>query len=112
MSAPQTVAVVDEIVRPARLTLNGRVLDRRSFLGTLSLTAAGTLLARIGCWIAAPNPGGGVSLSHPPSADFHPWHVDDMWGHMPRYAHPMSVKPVHTPFDWGQVDAVDHALVI
>jgi hypothetical protein len=110
MSAPRAFAVADEIVRPDRWTLNGRVLDRRSFIGALSLTAAGTLLTRSG-WIAASNAHGGVSLSHAPGTDLGPWHVDDMWGHMPRYAHPISVKPVHEPIDWGKVAAVDHALV-
>jgi hypothetical protein len=90
-----------------RLTLNGRVLDRRSFLGALSLTAAGTLLTARG-WIAAVDAGGGTSLSH---VDVGTWHVDDMWGHMPRYAHPIACSAVHQPIDLDNVDAVDRAFV-
>jgi hypothetical protein len=95
---------------PARLTLNGRVLDRRSFLGALSLTAAGTLLTARG-WTAAIDAHGGMSLSHNGDSDVGAWHVDDMWGHMPRYAHPIACSPVHRPIDLNNVEAVDRAFV-
>jgi hypothetical protein len=93
-----------------RLTLNGRALDRRSFLGALSLTAAGTLLTARG-WTAAVDPDGGLSLSHEAGSDVGAWHVDDMWGHMPRYAHPIACNPVHQPIDLDIVDAVDRAFM-
>jgi hypothetical protein len=95
---------------PVRLTLNGRVLDRRSFLGALSLTAAGTLLTARG-WNAAADAQGGMSLSHSGGSDVDAWHVDDMWGHMPRYAHPIAGKLVHQPIDLDSVDPSDRAFI-
>jgi len=95
-----------------RLTLNGRVLDRRSFLGALSLTAtaaaAGSMLG--GRLLkAAPGANGAAS----PSLDgaVGSWHVDDMWGHMPRYAHPISCRVMHVPLNLDNVDPIDHAFV-
>jgi hypothetical protein len=95
---------------PARLTLNGRVLDRRSFLGARSLAGAGTVLTTRG-WTAAVGAQGGMSLSHAGGSVVGGWHVDDMWGHMPRYAHPIACSPVHQPIDLDNVDAVDRAFV-
>jgi hypothetical protein len=107
MSARQPTAGGD---LAARLTLNGRVLDRRLFFSALSLTAAGTLLTARG-WTAAVDTKGGVSLSREGGSDLGAWHVDDMWGHMPRYAHPIACNPVHQPIDLDGVDAVDRAFV-
>jgi len=87
---------------PAQLTLNGRVLDRRSFLCVLSLTAtavtAASTLAGGNLWKASPGEIGA-------------WHVDDMWGHMPRYAHPISCRVVHVPTNLDNVHPIDHAFV-
>jgi len=91
-----------------RLTLNGRVLDRRSFLGALSLTAAGSMLG--GRLLqAVPGAHGVASVSLEGGAGS--WQVDDMWGHMPRYAHPISCRVMHVPLNLGNVDPVDHAFV-
>ena len=95
-----------------RLTLNGRVLDRRSFLGALSLTtvAAGSLFG--GHLLkAAPGASGGASLSLEGGDAAGSWHVDDMWGHMPRYAHPISCRAVHVPLNLDNVNPVDRAFV-
>ena len=108
MNARQTAC---EGVIPTRLTLNGRVLDRRSFIGALSLAAAGSLLASRGWTAASSDAQGGVSLSHEPAGEAGAWHIDDMWGHMPRYAHPIACNPVHQPIDLDGVDAVDRAFV-
>ena len=92
------------------LTLNGRVLDRRSFICALSLTAtaAGALfeghLSK-----AAPGANGTASLSL--EGGVGSWHVDDMWGHMPRYAHPISCRVAHVPLNLDNVDPIDHAFV-
>ena len=89
---------------PARLTFNGRVLDRRAFLAVLGLTAAGSLLAGR-AWDA-----GGVSLSQA-AGEQGLWHVDDMWGHWPRYAHPIPYSSVHQPLSWDDVAPVDRMFV-
>jgi hypothetical protein len=94
---------------PARLTLNGRVLDRRSFLCALSLTAAGSLLVGRG-WTASSD-AKGASLSLASGSEAGLWHVDDMWGHMPRYAHPIACTPKHEPINWEHVAPVDRAFV-
>jgi hypothetical protein len=95
---------------PERLTLNGRVLDRRSFMCALSLTAAGSLLGSRG-WTASTGTNGTASLSLARGGEVGVWHVDDMWGHMPRYAHPISCTPVHEPTNWDHVAPVDRAFV-
>ncbi len=107
MSARQPAAAGDPATR---LTLNGRVLDRRSFLGALSLTAAGTALTARG-WTATVDAEGGLSLTRQAGHEVGAWHVDDMWGHMPRYAHPIECRAVHRNIDLVKVDAVDWALV-
>jgi hypothetical protein len=95
---------------PARLTLNGRVLDRRWFLCALSLTASGAMLAGR-AWLASPDANGAASLSLADGDAAGMWHVDDMWGHMPRYAHPISCTPIHEPMNWDDVAPVDRAFV-
>ena len=96
---------------PARLTLNGQVLDRRSFIRALSLTAAAGSLLRGHSWAASPMTNGAASLSVQSDGEVGTWHVDDMWGHMPRYAHPISCHVVHEPINWDHVDLVDRAFV-
>jgi hypothetical protein len=84
------------------MTFNGKVLDRRAFIGALGLTVAGTLLTVRG-----------LRLSQS-SATWHEagdWHIDDMWGHMPRYAHPIAVEVSHQPVDWSRIDPIDYAWV-
>ena len=85
-----------------RLTLNGRVLDRRAFLCTLSLTAtaAGALFS------------GAARLSLEGRGEPGTWHVDDMWGHWPRYAHPIPYTVVrHVPIGSDTVAPVDRMFV-
>lgn len=72
-------------------------LDRRSFMGALGLTVAAASLPGWRVWTFSPEAG--------------TWHVDDMWGHMPRYAHPISCSPVHVSISWDDVDPVDRAFV-
>jgi hypothetical protein len=96
---------------PERLTLNGRVLDRRAFLGALSLTvAAGSLLGGR-AWRPSSAAHGASCLPLAGGGDLGAWHVDDMWGHMPRYAHPISCAVVHEPMDWDPVAPADWAFV-
>ena len=89
---------------PERVTLNGQVVDRRSFLGALGLTVAG-----MGLVLA----GGGRLLSKDASAiQGGTGHVDDMWGHWPRYAHPIPYTLArHEPISWDAVAGVDRMFV-
>jgi hypothetical protein len=42
-----------------------------------------------------------------------PWHVDDMWGHLPRYAQPIPHAGVsYAPVTWERWDPIDHILMI
>jgi hypothetical protein len=93
-----------------RLTLNGRVLDRRSFLGALSLTAAaaGSLF---GGRLLQAAPGANRIATVSLEGGVGSWHVDDMWGHMPRYAHPISCRVAHVPLNLDNVNPIDHAFV-
>ncbi len=92
-----------------RLTLNGRVVDRRSFICALSLTAATGALLGGSLLQAAPGANGTASLSLEDGVGS--WHIDDMWGHMPRYAHPISCRVVHVSTNLDNVHPVDHAFV-
>ncbi len=101
---------------PERLTLNGRLVDRRAFLGALALTTTGLALARSSAVIAGDGAEGASSA--PREASFvgtvpgGPWHVDDMWGHRPRYAHPIPYTLVHhVPISLDEVALVDRMFV-
>jgi hypothetical protein len=97
--------------------------DRRSFLG--AVVTAGAMAAAAAAPLTAraltltddghalrsrdPNPAQGNSDA-PAEAD---WHIDDMWGHTPRYAHPIPYSPMRTsPVSWEHVDPIDRMLVI
>ncbi len=93
----RSVAVQPQAMEPLRLTLNGRVLDRRAFLGTMGL-AAGVVLVGSVVPVAvtrrtAAIPPGDMSAAHDGGGS---WHVDDMWGHWPRYAHPIPYSHVES----------------
>ena len=99
---------------PGRVTLNGRVLDRRTFLGALALTAAGAAVpfSRTGlggAGLQASSVAGAVASAMAEG----PWHVDDMWGHWPRYAHPISYTLVrHVPIDLTGVAPADRQFMM
>ncbi|MGH8219772.1 MAG: twin-arginine translocation signal domain-containing protein [Steroidobacteraceae bacterium] len=99
-------------------------LDRRAFLGgaaavgALAAAAITPLTAR--ALTLAPGrelvrSSGEPVAAHgwraaPGDAD---WHIDDMWGHTPRYAHPIPHAPMRTsPIAWEHVDPIDRFLVI
>lgn len=98
-------------------------IDRRAFLGgaaaagAIAAAAAAPLTARALALAPVPEarPSGEV-LSAPDqarSALDDDWHIDDMWGHTPRYAHPIPHSPMRTsPIAWEHVDPIDHFLVI
>ena len=95
---------------PARVTLNGLVLDRRAFLGALALTAAGAALSLAGAGLGGLQASSGAAASPIPAG---PWHVDDMWGHWPRYAHPISYTLVrHVPIDLDTVAPADRQFMM
>jgi hypothetical protein len=97
---------------PERVTLNGRLVDRRVFLGALGITAVGTalVLARGGSEaVQGAASREGMRASALPAGD---WHVDDMWGHWPRYAHPIPYTLVrHVPISWDAVAPIDRVFV-
>jgi hypothetical protein len=109
MSAPLEHGAHGETL-PGRVTLNGRVVDRRTFLGALALTAAGVALP---CRQAVPV---GLQALAGTAASALPeglWHVDDMWGHWPRYAHPISYTLVrHVPIDLATVAPADRQFMM
>ncbi len=97
-------------------------IDRRAFLGTVA-SAAGVLLAAS---LAPLSQGRAAGRQTLPRVDGSPgategdraepsqdWDVDDMWGHRPRYAHPIPYGPARTsPVLWEHVDPIDYMLVI
>lgn len=78
-------------------------LDRRTFLGSLSLTGAVLFAGWPPSSCAAP---GNASLAGSSPAALH--HVDDMWGHWPPYAHPIphgGSQPA--PLPWESIEPAD-----
>jgi len=100
----------------ARSGHGGQVVDRRTFLGALALTAAGSALtfARAGgAGAGAVGLQASSSITGPSAMDAGTWHVDDMWGHWPRYAHPIPYTLVHhAPVSLGSVDPADRMFVM
>jgi hypothetical protein len=105
-------AAGDAGIVPERLTLNGRVLDRRAFLGAMGLTAAGSLVAGHVWAATAVEAQGGSSRWQAAAGQQGDWHVDDMWGHWPRYAHPIPYSSVHHPLSWDNVALADRLFVM
>jgi hypothetical protein len=76
--------------------MSASVLDRRTFLGSLSLAGVGLFAG----WPA-------LSLAAASSEDALR-HVDDVWGHWPRYAHPIPYCAAQVePLPWEQIDPAD-----
>jgi hypothetical protein len=88
----------------------GLTLDRRTFLGGAGL-AAGSLMAAALVPLSLrgePTVGPVLTVAHPGST----WHVDDMWGHSPRYAHPIPYAGVQgETMAWEHVDPIDRMFV-
>lgn len=95
-------------------------IDRRAFLG--GAAAAGAVAAATATPLTAralaparPAPASGEALPAPASAQSAAdadWHIDDMWGHTPRYAHPIPHSPMGTsPVEWEHVEPIDRFLV-
>jgi len=78
-------------------------MDRRAFLGHVSLTAGAvvaTSMVPLSVVHALPT---GVPLAV--SAGAWAGHVDDAWGHWPPYSHPIPYGRTETV---AQLDGVDH----
>ncbi|HTT01708.1 MAG TPA: hypothetical protein VMG11_06410 [Steroidobacteraceae bacterium] len=92
-------------------------VERRVFLGTAALAAGAALAGALapGLWVTprpAPVSADTAFPPAPPAAD-DSWHVDDMWGHRPRYAHPVPYLHAQSQLAMlGPVDPVDRALVV
>jgi len=88
-------------------------VDRRKFLGTAGLTASAVITASVAPLAARAASGFTASPLAPaastvtsPSEEL--WDVDDMWGHRPRYAHPIPYARVQpSPPLWEQIDPID-----
>lgn len=110
---PERGARWEDAPPQGRLTLNGRVVDRRTFLGALALTAAGAGLSLSRAFEGAGAvPARGADASLMGATAQGPGHVDDMWGHWPRYAHPIPYTLVHNvPISLDGVAAVDRMFI-
>ena len=85
--------------------------SRRAFLGSAGMTVAAAVALTLAPGVRAlPLPGGAAAL--PPAltgAAEGDWHVDDICGHLPRYAHPIpymhdtavpNLRAFAAPVDW------------
>jgi hypothetical protein len=95
------------------------VLDRRAFLGTAGLAAGAALAGGLAwAWGLQPSTAGVAALvastdAVAASADADDaWHVDDMWGHRPRYAHAIPhAPPAYDPIAWERIEPIDRQFV-
>ena len=95
-------------------------IDRRAFLGgaaaagAVAAAAVTPLTARaLALAPAPPAPASGDPLPASESLADADWHIDDMWGHTPRYAHPIPHSPMRSsPIAWEHVDPIDRFFVI
>ncbi len=109
------------------------VLDRRAFLAGVGVAAGTALAAAVlplgtpraasidlatAAPVVAPAPQDGPSASASLDVAAGPgpddsWHIDDMWGHWPRYAHPIPHAAGPPSGAMGdRIDPVDRLLVI
>jgi hypothetical protein len=89
--------------------------SRREFLGAVGMSVAAAVAVTLAPgaraaplpWAAPPVPAALAAL-YPPGD----WHVDDICGHLPRYAHPIPYMHDATPPDYSAlVAAVDRQFV-
>jgi hypothetical protein len=94
-------------------------LDRRTFLGRLTLTAGAVVAGQFvslsiaraarGKGSAAAAQQGAAAAAAAAEGD---WHVDDICGHWPRYVHPIPfAQPQSATVVWEGVDPVDVAFL-
>jgi hypothetical protein len=97
-----------------------RALDRRTFLGRLTLTAGAAVAGQfvslsIARAVVQARPGEGAphgAGARAAAAADGDWHVDDICGHWPRYAHPIPFAQAQSAtVAWEGVDPVDLALL-
>ena len=92
-------------------------VDRRTFLGRMTLTAGAVFVGRFmpAPFASAASSAVAASADVAAGAAAAPvgdWHVDDMWGHWPRYAHPIPyARAQAAPADWESMDPVERALL-
>jgi hypothetical protein len=93
---------------------------RRTFLSTALLATGAALTGVLARFVGgthdarrvAADVAEGKAGAHTPT-DADAWHVDDMWGHRPRYAHPIPHAGVALdPVSWDHVDPIDRPFVI
>ena len=99
------------------MSIKSMVIDRRAFLGGAGLMAGAVVatslvpLSVVHALPSAASPGGALAAAGPEGT----WHVDDICGHWPPYAHPIgyghvgvaSAANVHASM-LAHADAIDH----
>jgi phosphodiesterase/alkaline phosphatase D-like protein len=102
-------------------SLEAEGLERRKFIGQAGRAAGAVIAASVLPPIArASLTTAGEPLGPPASTalassgeEDASWHIDDMWGHWPRYAHPIPhAGAAAAPVDWEHVDPIDRMLLI
>jgi hypothetical protein len=93
--------------------MSAQPLARRAFLAALS----GVLAALVGGVRETPRVAtSGIASAEaatPSATDDDSWHVDDMWGHRPRYAHPIPhAGAALDPVLWDHVDPIDRPFML
>ena len=97
-------------VKAERWQIEGLTLDRRTFLWRTGLAAGAMVAATLDplSLDRGTAPGPALTAAHPDGI----WHVDDMWGHSPRYAHAIPHGAVRgEAIAWEQIDPVDRMFV-
>jgi hypothetical protein len=85
-------------------------IDRRSFLGSVGLMAGAVVATSVvPLSVVHAVPVGGPSLS-PASPLANNWHIDDVCGHWPPYAHPIGYGQAVSVSLTARADPIDHIL--
>jgi hypothetical protein len=88
----------------------GLTLDRRTFLGGAGLAAGAVVAATLVPLSLGREAAAGPVLTV--AALDAGWHVDDMWGHAPRYAHAIPYGRVPgESIAWERIDPIDRMFV-
>ena len=82
------------------------LMDRRSFIASVAIMTSAALVTSV---VPLSTVHAAAQLALAPASD-EGWHVDDMCGHWPRYAHPIGYGHVEAPYVslTAHADPIDH----
>ena len=97
----------------------GGIVGRRSFLEGVTVCFGAALSGLLAPVLASAQPRSAQAQARvaakaplPVAEADADWHIDDMWGHRPRYAHPIPhAPPAVVPLDVSRIDPIDRNFI-